>query len=578
MRASAVHDGARARLRRLGAAFLILLSFPPAFLSAQAAAQPQAEDLLAFRFALGGGAAAGPVAAGDRVWVLSEDRTLYVLDGSGRAVGKRAWKEGVPGWIAPDAFGRALLPSSDGSLLLVNRAGLEVYRLRPGGAVPHPPAFGPDGRFFITAGRRLLAYSAGGRLLWSDALAAEAVREPLARHSSSGKTRVALALRNGAVREYDEHGSLLAEIEGPEPPAALADAGDGLALVYRDGTVSVRGEQGQELSRARLAGSPVAACGDGSGVWVLLAGGRAVRVGADGKTGAATDTGVPDARALRVFPERVLVLGPRGAASLSREGEVFRDLALRNAPRLPAVTTSGLVLSAGEDWILYAYRFEKPLGAFPVPDVGYPDYADIRARAEEEAFWNPDFKYDDGILRELRRIEKSAGSGSIGAGEPDALAFCSAIALGYGVREASRYGGAAPAGPRPSSALPRAAACDILGALGSPRAVPVLTEAYLLDPDPAVRAGAAEALGSIGLDPSGQAMRAFQRAADREYFLDDRGALATIGAVEAIYRAQGELSDPAGFQAVLKLAGKPYGSAVRSRALAALRRLSGAAR
>ena len=48
--------------------------------------------------------------------------------------------------------------------------------------------------------------------------------------------------------------------------------------------------------------------------------------------------------------------------------------------------------------------------------------------------------------------------------------------------------------------------------------------------------------------------------------------------VEGIYRALGELSDPGGVRAVLRLADKPYGSAVRSRALAALRRLSEPAR
>jgi len=244
---------------------------------------------------------------------------------------------------------------------------------------------------------------------------------------------------------------------------------------------------------------------------------------------------------------------------------------------MPAVTSSGIVLSAGEDWILYAYRFEGPLGEPARPAPGYVDFAAARARANEEIFWNPGFG-DDAALRELRRIEKSLGSASIGAEEGDALLLCSAIALGYGAREASVYGGAAPRGPRPSGALPRALACDILGMLGSPRAVPVLTEAYLRDPEPAVRASAARAIGIIGLDLTGEALRAFQGAADREFFLDEPGALATIDAVEGIYRALGELSDPGGVRAVLRLADKPYGSAVRSRALAALRRLSEPAR
>jgi len=408
------------------------------------------------------------VAAFNRIWIVSEDKTLYILDDSGRAVGRRAWKDGIPAWIAPDSFGRALLPATDGSLILVNRAGLEVFRVRPGSSIPRPPVFGADGRFFVAAGSRLVTYSAGGRVLWTEELASESVLGPYARFPSSGGIRIAIALKDGSVREYDEYGSLLTIVEGTDPPAVWTGAGDDLLLLYRDGTASFRGEQGQELRRARLGAAPLAAAGDGDGAWVLFPVGRAAFLKADGTLGSAIDTGVSDARAIQVFPERVLVLGPRGAASLAKDGQVYRDLALRNAPRLPVVTTSGIVLSAGEDWILYAYRFERELGAFPAPPVGFLDFQAARDRADQEALWNPDFKYDDGILRELRRIENSVGSASIGAGEPDALLFCSAIALGYGVREASVYGGAASSGPRPSSALPRASACDILGTLGSP--------------------------------------------------------------------------------------------------------------
>ncbi len=591
----------------------IALFAAAAILAVPSNAQSPVQDILAFRFTLAGAAAAGPVAEAGRVWIVSEDRTLYILDDSGRAVGRRAWRDGSPAWIAPDPFGRALLPAADGSLVMVNRAGLEVWRVRPGVPVVRAPAFGADGRFFAAAASRLLAWSASGRLLWFVEHAGPIAAGPSVRFTPSGKTRITLALADGSIREYSEDGTLLSSVPDgttssapagtlssvpgagtqssvpavvprAEPPSAWCGLGDGLVLAYRDGTVSVQDGAGQETSRVRLAAPVVAAAGDraeASGdraeAWLLLAGGSVVRVREGGTVSGTTATGITDAREIRVFPERVLVLGPRGAASLAKDGQVYRALSLRHAPRMPAVTSSGIVLSAGEDWILYAYRFEGPLGEPARPAPGYVDFAAARARADEEIFWNPGFG-DDAALRELRRIEKSLGSASIGAEEGDALLLCSAIALGYGAREASVYGGAAPRGPRPSGALPRALACDILGMLGSPRAVPVLTEAYLRDPEPSVRASAARAIGIIGLDLTGEALRAFQGAADREFFLDEPGALATIDAVEGIYRALGELSDPGGVRAVLRLADKPYGSAVRSRALAALRRLSEPAR
>lgn len=553
--------------------FLVVLS--PSLRSQTPVPEP---DILAFRFTMAGGAVAGPEAVAGRVWVISEDRTLYILDDSGKAVGRRPWKEDVPAWLVPDAFGRVLLPTQDGSLLLVNRAGMEVYRVRPGGRTELPAAFGADGRFFVAADARLLAYSAGGRRLWSVDLPSRAALGPRVRFLSGGGTRVAVALPDGSVREYDEYGLACVETESGQGVAVLSHLGDDLLILGRDGSASIRDGEGVERSRVRMGSAALAAQGDGDRAWILFPRGLVARLSADGKLGPTIDAGVPDARDLKVFPSRVLVLGPRGVASLSKEGQVFRDLALRNAPRLPAATASGLVVSAGEDWILYAYRFERNLGDPPRPLLGAPDFQAIRARADEEAFWNPDFRGDDGILKELRRIEKSSESASIGTDEADALGFCCAVALGYGVREPSVYGGAAPPGPRPSSALPRATACDILGALGSPRAVPALTEVYLRDPDPFVRASAAWALGAIGLDPTGQALRAFQGAADREFFLDERGALATLDAVEGIYRGMGELSDASGVRAVLRLAAKPYGGAVRRRALAVLRSLSEPAR
>lgn len=561
--------------------------------AAPLSAQSPESDILAFRFTMAGAAVTGPEAGSDRVWIVSEDRTLYILDDSGRAVGRRPWTAGTPGWIALDPFGRALLPATDGSLVLVNRAGLEVWRVRPGTPVTRAPVFGADGRSFAVADSRLLTWSASGRLLWSADQAAEIVVGPCVRFTASGETRVIIALEDGTLREYREDGTLLSSVPGDAggapsssvpsgfpavaSPSALCGLGDGLVLAYRDGTVSVRNEAGQETSRVRLAAPVLAAEGDRAEAWLLLAGGSVVRLREDGTVAGTTPTGIRDARGLRVFPGRVLVLGPRGVASLAKDGQVYRDLSLRHAPRMPAVTSSGIVLSAGEDWILYAYRFEGPLGEPARPAPGYVDFASARARADEEIFWNPGFG-DDAALRDLGRIEKSLGSASIGAEESNALLFCSAVALGYGVRESSIRGGTAPAGPRPAGALPRAWACDILGMLGSPRAVPVLTEVYLRDPDPAVRASAARAVGAIGLDLTGQALRAFQGAADREFFLDERSALATIDAVEGIYRALGELADPGGIRAVLRLAAKPYGPAVRSRALAALRRLSEPAR
>jgi outer membrane protein assembly factor BamB len=50
-----------------------------------------------------------------------------------------------------------------------------------------------------------------------------------------------------------------------------------------------------------------------------------------------------------------------------------------------------------------------------------------------------------------------------------------------------------------------------LGYFGSRETIPFLAELFVKDPDPAVRAVAAEAIGRIGTDPDGIALKAFSQ-------------------------------------------------------------------
>jgi outer membrane protein assembly factor BamB len=55
----------------------------------------------------------------------------------------------------------------------------------------------------------------------------------------------------------------------------------------------------------------------------------------------------------------------------------------------------------------------------------------------------------------------------------------------------------------------RAEAARLLGYFGSRETIPFLAELYLKDPDLAVKIAAAEAIGRIGTDPDGIALKAF---------------------------------------------------------------------
>jgi hypothetical protein len=96
------------------------------------------------------------------------------------------------------------------------------------------------------------------------------------------------------------------------------------------------------------------------------------------------------------------------------------------------------------------------------------------------------------------------------------------------------------------------------------------------DSDPAVRAAACEALATLVVDPDGRSMAAFLAAARRP--VDERTAIAVIAAIEGMALRSGRPPSDDGLRALIKLTATPYGQAVRSRAQAALGRISGTLR
>ena len=273
---------------------------------------------------------------------------------------------------------------------------------------------------------------------------------------------------------------------------------------------------------------------------------------------------------LVAFDGRAIVLTRSAVTSYGPDGSVYRSLTLKNAVSMPAIAPSGAVFSGGADWILYAYRFERPLLAAAGPAIAPLDLEAIDAMAKEEAFWSVAPWSDDAAMERLYDIEKSVESGTIGMESRRAALYLSAVALGR--MDAPFGSGRAPTGPAPRGPLPRVYACGLLGRMGLTWAVPVLVEVFMGDPEPSVRAAAASAVATIGLDPEGRALGAFAEAAGGR--LDGATASAVVDAIDGLYRASGALDDRSGMLALLRIAGGDYARDIRSKAEKALSRVS----
>jgi len=550
--------------------------------------QGAAQDIEpAFRLPAGGLALAPPILDSGRpatAWLLSEDGALYALTESGSLVARIPLKGRTAPFLALDPFGRALVLMDDSRLEALTRSGSLAYSVGlPEGGFGGV-AFGSDGRGFVLAGSALLCLNPAGRRLWSCALPAAPSSPP----AIDGLGRPVLGLADGSILALTPYGAPvaiagaaadgsagdapwrgssparllvpLASSEGlPSVAAALADGS--LVLLGADGALRARVEPG--ASRSPF----VDLAWDGAVLYALDAQGRLLALSAAGRALWSAETRCPDGR-LAVFAERVVVAARGRAVSLSTSGEVFREIGISNAASRALVAPSGLLFSPGKDWIFAAYRFEAPLGPARRPEPASYPAPGTEAAASEALLFDPAANDSDRQLARLADIEKSLRSGSIGKDEVEAAAYCAAVASGVFEREypeaERRFRG---------NPLPRAAACAILGGLGSPDYRAALSSVLAKDADPSVRAAACDALADIGVDPGGESAAAFLAAARKP--VDERTALGLVAAIERMALRSGTAPGPEAVRALLALAAKPYGNAVRGRASDALGRIAG---
>ncbi len=555
------------RISRCMLVFFLVL--PLAVLSSQGQSSSteakRAEAL--FRFPAGGVISTGPIASQNLVWLMADSKTLYVLDIDGTAIGKRIMPARKAAFIVPDGFGRAAVAEGLSTLALINKAGQTVWSVDMGSPVSLAPCFGADGRIFLASGSSLSCRAANGRLLWTQALDAPCGAPPCIGPAGGPL----LALEDGTVRAWNPDGRQLWSVfTGQKTPSSLCWGTGAFVVASDSGACFIGNPTSPTVSPLALgADFRVQTMLPHKGGF-LLAGSGGILANID-ESGAArwqVKTSCVGTQTLAVFPGRIVVLSGALVASFNDEGALLRELRLQNSSGVPAIGLNGAVFSGGADWILYAYRFERELQASPRV-MPFIDMESAVAAAREEVFWNPAGGTDDAMTNRLFYIENSLKSGTIKEEADAALLFAAAVASG---RLDAPFGeGPVSLDPVPRTVVPRIAACGLLGLFGNPAAIPVLGDVFSLDKDPVVRAAAADAIASIGLDPGNLAMKAFEHASRQ--VLESRVALSMIGAIESLYRAQGGLDDSSGALALVRLLNTDYPRSVRQRAEAALKRI-----
>ncbi|MDR1929595.1 MAG: PQQ-binding-like beta-propeller repeat protein [Treponema sp.] len=503
----------------------------------------EGEQKALWRQALGGYITGVPtIQAGSVVAVLDGGQLkAYTLEG------KFLWEYYTRSKLAPyvnrSREGTCYVSTADGTLVAVNRAGRELWRIKTG-PLSSPVLSGWDGRIFVPAGKRLFCYTASGFQLWSRELEYGPALGPLM-DKRGGMTAV---LENGDLLEISPFGEIKTKALG-EIPAAIVPAEGGTLVCFKNGGLRFIGRGGAEKRLPNLRGKGVSAAGGvsrGNRAVLILNNGKVVQISLpEGRTvwtGESHMTEVSGEVSVVYDGEGIYVLSPSGASGFTEKGKRLWVLRINGSDSIP-VLSGGILFSGGRDWILYAYQVENRPAAEnrslygPAPEGSY-GLGNPPARSVIEYT----FLFDEAEIR-LGAIAEKIRTGSIGEDEGAHTAYLMEIA-------GSSLNPRTPVVRPPVHVKQRSEAAGLLGFIGSRETIPFLTAVFSGDPDPAVKAAAAEAIGRIGVDPAGTALEAFAQSAAAG---DEQVLIAAAAATGALCRFSGPPLSDSGIRFLLSL-------------------------
>ncbi|MDR2304358.1 MAG: PQQ-binding-like beta-propeller repeat protein [Treponema sp.] len=484
---------------------------------------------------------------------------VVVLDGGNikaySAQGKPLWTFSARGRLSPyvsrSLEGTSYISRTGGIFIAVNRSGRELWRANPGGPLVSPALCGWDGRIFIPTDRRISCFTASGQRLWQLTLDSS-LSLPLKPDQKGGLIAV---LGNGTFLSVDPFGFSTAYGLRDDPAAILSlppvkNKGSYRFLVLYKNTraeiIDPDAESGRPYTLPRLPGPPLAATSRMNRAAVLLEDGTALLISGD--DGSFLWTGESHMSRQRnggdlvsvLYDERgIYFLSRSGASGFTEDGRRLWLIRLDGAAAIPAFDDEGLLYSGGSDWILNAYKLED------------------RVRRGRQSFYGPmsegrygtgdpppspwasyHYRFEEGELKaRFAEIDNAVKKGSLGSSELAYTAYLmEVISAGMGQPGASKF-------HPPVQPAYRARALELLGNIGSRETLPFLADIFSRESDPVVRARTAQAVGAIGIDPEGFALRAFTQSIYKARE-DDQVLMALCSAIGALCRFSGPpLSD-----------------------------------
>ncbi|MDR2403309.1 MAG: PQQ-binding-like beta-propeller repeat protein [Spirochaetaceae bacterium] len=433
-------------------------------------------------------------------------------------------RSSVTPYIARSPEGTTYVCNTAGSLMAINRVGRELWRLELEKPIAFPVVIGWDGRVFIPIPQEISCRTASGLTLWRLNPGSPLSLAPVPDHAGG----IATVLENRDFLRVDQFGAV-ERIRLDRTPALVVPLKSGeqnsYFLIYINGeTEEIRlnsaANPGAKLSRSRrptLPAAPAAAAGREDLVAVTLQNGRVLLLpGGGGQirwTGHGHDTAeergpgaVTPGEVSMIFDERgIFVLSPRGATAFAAGGRRRWLFRTPEATGIPALSDEGLLYVCGNDRNIRIYKVDNQVRNIPRSMYGPDPEGSYGLGNPPPSPWvnNPD-RFDEKELAVMfERIDSAAKNGQVGENETAYTAYL--MEMTAGILNNPNYSPVRP----PIRVPQRVELIRLLGRMGSRETIPFLANLFYRDPEPSIKAACCEAIGRIGVDPKGDAIRAY---------------------------------------------------------------------
>jgi outer membrane protein assembly factor BamB len=483
--------------------------------------------------------------------------------------------------------GTSYICTTGGTVIAINRVGRELWKLDLGAPITAPIVVGWDGRLFIPVGSKLYCRTASGYSLWMRDLGSPIFVAPVLDHRGG----LAMVLNNNefvlvshlshierfGLREKPLHIVPL-EVTGGKDSFYLFYASGAINRIYRDGNFALASESLPSLSQTPAAAinwkeTAAVTLRDGRVQLLSVPDARVLWTGNSHETRAERGEGSlgPYWAAMQFDERGVYVLSAKGVSGFrASDGSRLWILRITGAAAIPSFSDEGYLYSGGTDRILHAYRIEErkrnlarslygplPEGSYGLGNPPPSSWAQLG-----------NSRFDPVIVKSMRdTVEAAIKQGQIGEDETDYVAYLMEMA---GISLAPTY---SPVRPQ-LQIEERAEFIRLLGYLGSRETVPFLANLFSRDREPIIKSACCEAIGRIGVDPGGDAIRAFTFLLAPDNATQDPSALmAAATATKNLCRFSGPPLSDAGIRLLRAFLATDFPARVKRHATAELESL-----